>query len=234
MGGRDVHAPHDVDLTIDQEKIFDIINRSGTGKSTLIRVIDLLNRLASDTVTVAGQGFIALNTDGLRQARRKIGMTFQRFNLLSSCTMHDNVTLPLELTDTPCRRVREIVLPLLELVGLSIRKDHYPAQTSDGQKRCVDVARVLASQPDVLFPDEAISALGPETMCSTLGLLRKINDELGLTTMLVVHQMEVIKQICDRIAVLDTGRVMGLGHVISVFPKPEYDVTHTLIGEVIS
>ncbi|NOL25874.1 methionine ABC transporter ATP-binding protein, partial [Escherichia coli] len=141
--------------------------------------------------------------DGLRQARRKIGMIFQHFNLLSSRTVYDNVALPLELAGTSRERIREIVLPLLELVGLSAHKDRYPAQISRGQKQRVGIARALASQPDVLLSDEATSALDPETTRSILDLLRKINGELGLTIVLITHQMEVIKQVCDRVAVLD-------------------------------
>ncbi|KMY65457.1 phosphate ABC transporter ATP-binding protein, partial [Desulfocarbo indianensis] len=132
-GGNDVHALRDVDLTIDRGEIFGIIGRSGAGKSTLVRVINLLNRPTSGTVTVAGQNLTALNADGLRQARRKIGMIFQPFNLLSSRTVYDNVALPLELAGTSRERIREIVLPLLDLVGLAAFKDRYPAQLSGGQ-----------------------------------------------------------------------------------------------------
>ncbi|NPC53867.1 ATP-binding cassette domain-containing protein, partial [Corallococcus exiguus] len=135
---------------------------------------------------------------------------------------------------TSRERIREIVLPLLELVGLSAHKDRYPAQISGGQKQRVGIARALASQPDVLLSDEATSALDPETTRSILDLLRKINGELGLTIVLITHQMEVIKQVCYRVAVLDAGRVVELGRVIDVFLKPEHDVTRALIGEVIS
>ncbi|WP_247538629.1 methionine ABC transporter ATP-binding protein [Ralstonia pseudosolanacearum] len=233
-GGTDVHALRDVDLSIDKGEIFGIIGRSGAGKSTLVRVINLLNRPTSGTVTVAGQSLTALNAGGLRQARRKIGMIFQHFNLLSSRTVYDNVALPLELAGTPRERIREIVLPLLELVGLDAHKDRYPAQISGGQKQRVGIARALASQPDVLLSDEATSALDPETTRSILDLLRKINRELGLTVVLITHQMEVIKQVCDRVAVLDAGRVVEIGRVIDVFLKPKHDVTRALIGEVIS
>ena len=233
-GGNDVHALRDVDLTINRGEIFGIIGRSGAGKSTLVRVINLLNKPTTGTVTVAGQELTALNADGLRQARRKIGMIFQHFNLLSSRTVYDNVALPLELAGTSRERIREIVLPLLELVGLAAHKDRYPAQISGGQKQRVGIARALASQPDVLLSDEATSALDPETTRSILDLLRKINRELGLTIVLITHQMEVIKQVCDRVAVLDAGRVVELGRVIDVFLKPSHDLTRALIGEVIS
>ena len=190
-GDHEVHALRDVDLTINRGEIFGIIGRSGAGKSTLVRVINLLNRPTSGTVTVAGQELTALNADGLRQARRKIGMIFQHFNLLSSRTVYDNVALPLELAGTSRERIREIVLPLLELVGLSAHKDRYPAQISGGQKQRVGIARALASQPDVLLSDEATSALDPETTRSILDLLRKINRELGLTIVLITHENEV-------------------------------------------
>ncbi|AST31535.2 methionine ABC transporter ATP-binding protein [Ralstonia solanacearum] len=233
-GGTDVHALRDIDLSIGKGEIFGIIGRSGAGKSTLVRVINLLNRPTSGTVTVAGENLTTLDAGGLRQARRKIGMIFQHFNLLSSRTVYDNVALPLELAGTPRERIREIVLPLLELVGLAAHKDRYPAQISGGQKQRVGIARALASQPDVLLSDEATSALDPETTRSILDLLRKINRELGLTIVLITHQMEVIKQVCDRVAVLDAGRVVELGRVIDVFLKPKHDVTRALIGEVIS
>lgn len=230
----DVHALQGIDLDIPAGGIFGIIGRSGAGKSSLLRTINGLEQPTSGQVLVDGVDVGTLGRAALVGLRRRIGMIFQHFNLLSSRTVYDNVALPLELAGTSRERIREIVLPLLELVGLSAHKDRYPAQISGGQKQRVGIARALASQPDVLLSDEATSALDPETTRSILDLLRKINRELGLTIVLITHQMEVIKQVCDRVAVLDAGRVVELGRVIDVFLQPKHDVTRALIGEVIS
>ncbi|MDC6134072.1 NIL domain-containing protein, partial [Burkholderia gladioli] len=167
-------------------------------------------------------------------ARRDIGMIFQHFNLLSSRTVYENVALPLELAGVKRAEIEATVLPLLELVGLTAQKDRYPAQISGGQKQRVGIARALASKPKVLLSDEATSALDPETTRAILDLLRRINRELGLTIVLITHQMEVIKQVCDRVAVLDAGRVVETGPVIEVFMQPHHEVTRALIGDVIA
>ncbi|SAK70737.1 DL-methionine transporter ATP-binding subunit [Caballeronia fortuita] len=229
-----VEALHNVNLTIPAGEVFGIIGRSGAGKSTLVRTINLLTRPSEGNVIVDGRDLTTLGKDDLRAARRDIGMIFQHFNLLSSRTVYDNVALPLELAGKKRAEIEAAVLPLLDLVGLTTHKDKYPAQISGGQKQRVGIARALASQPKVLLSDEATSALDPETTRAILDLLRKINRELGLTIVLITHQMEVIKQVCDRVAVLDAGRVVEEGKVVDVFMQPHHEVTRALIGDVIA
>jgi D-methionine transport system ATP-binding protein len=229
-----VEALHNVTLDVPPGQVFGIIGRSGAGKSTLVRTINLLTRPSEGRVIVDGRDLTALPADGLRAARREIGMIFQHFNLLSSRTVFENVALPLELAGKKRAEIEAIVAPLLELVGLSAQRDRYPAQISGGQKQRVGIARALASKPKVLLSDEATSALDPETTRSILDLLRRINRELGLTVVLITHQMDVIKQVCDRVAVLDAGRVVEQGSVIDVFLKPHHEVTRALIGDLIA
>ncbi|ABF07620.1 MULTISPECIES: methionine ABC transporter ATP-binding protein [Cupriavidus] len=233
-GSGEVHALRDVSLSIASGEIFGIIGRSGAGKSTLVRAINLLNRPTSGRVIVAGQDLTALDKGALREARREIGMIFQHFNLLSSRTVYDNVALPLELAGKSKQEIASTVEPLLELVGLSKLRDRYPAQISGGQKQRVGIARALASKPKVLLSDEATSALDPETTRAILDLLKQINRELGLTIVMITHQMEVIKQVCDRVAVLEAGQVVESGRVIDVFLRPQHEVTRAMIGDVIA
>lgn len=233
-GSGEVHALRDVSLSIGAGEVFGIIGRSGAGKSTLVRAINLLNRPTSGRVIVAGQDLTALDNGALRLARRDIGMIFQHFNLLSSRTVFQNVALPLELAGKSKSEIEGTVLPLLDLVGLSALKDRYPAQISGGQKQRVGIARALASKPKVLLSDEATSALDPETTRSILDLLKQINRELGLTIVMITHQMEVIKQVCDRVAVLEAGSVVEEGRVIDVFLRPQHEVTRAMIGDVIA
>ncbi|WP_020200997.1 MULTISPECIES: methionine ABC transporter ATP-binding protein [Cupriavidus] len=233
-GSGEVHALRDVSLSIAPGEVFGIIGRSGAGKSTLVRAINLLNRPSAGRVIVAGQDLTALGSGALRQARRDIGMIFQHFNLLSSRTVYDNVALPLELAGKSRSEISATVLPLLDLVGLSALKDRYPAQISGGQKQRVGIARALASKPKVLLSDEATSALDPETTRAILELLRQINRDLGLTIVMITHQMEVIKQVCDRVAVLEAGQVVESGRVIDVFLRPQHEVTRAMIGDVIA
>ncbi|KND54933.1 Methionine ABC transporter ATP-binding protein [Candidatus Paraburkholderia kirkii] len=221
-------------LTIPAGEVFGIIGRSGAGKSTLVRTVNLLTRPSEGNVIVDGRDLTTLSRDDLRAARRDIGMIFQHFNLLSSRTVFDNVALPLELAGKKRAEIEAAVLPLLELVGLTTHKDKYPAQISGGQKQRVGIARALASNPKVLLSDEATSTLDPETTRAILDLLRKINRELGLTIVLITHQMEVIKQVCDRVAVLEAGRVVEEGKVVDVFMQPHHEVTRALIGDVIA
>jgi D-methionine transport system ATP-binding protein len=232
--GGSIDAVRDVSLSIRKGEIFGIIGRSGAGKSTLVRNINLLNRPSAGKVLVDGKDMTALAPDELRAARREIGMIFQHFNLLSSRTVYGNVALPLELAGIPKAEIRDKVMPLLELVGLTGLKDRYPAQISGGQKQRVGIARALANDPKVLLSDEATSALDPETTRAILELLRRINRELGLTIVLITHQMEVIKDICDRMAVMEAGRVIEQGAVIDVFRQPRHEATRALIGDVIA
>ncbi|ODV43537.1 phosphate ABC transporter ATP-binding protein [Cupriavidus sp. UYMMa02A] len=233
-GSGEVHALRDVSLSIGAGEVFGIIGRSGAGKSTLVRAINLLNRPTSGRVIVGGQDLTALDNGALRLARRDIGMIFQHFNLLSSRTVFGNVALPLELAGKSKSEIESTVLPLLDLVGLSALKDRFPAQISGGQKQRVGIARALASKPKVLLSDEATSALDPETTRSILDLLKQINRDLGLTIVMITHQMEVIKQVCDRVAVLEAGSVVETGRVIDVFLRPQHEVTRAMIGDVIA
>ena len=228
-----VEALRGIDLHITPGEVFGIIGRSGAGKSSLVRVINLLNRPTKGEVIVAGRDLTLLNDAQLRAARRDIGMVFQHFNLLSSRTVFDNAALPLELAGMDKAAIRERVNPLLELVGLSALADRYPSQISGGQKQRVGIARALASRPKVLLSDEATSALDPETTRSILALLRQVNKELGLTVVLITHQMQVIKQVADRVAVIDAGRIVEQGPVIDVFTRPQQAITKSLIDEIV-
>ena len=228
-----VEALRGIDLHITPGEVFGIIGRSGAGKSSLVRVINLLNRPTKGEVIVAGRDLTQLNDAQLRAARRDIGMVFQHFNLLSSRTVFDNAALPLELAGMDKAAIRERVSPLLELVGLSALADRYPSQISGGQKQRVGIARALASRPKVLLSDEATSALDPETTRSILALLRQVNKELGLTVVLITHQMQVIKQVADRVAVIDAGRIVEQGPVIDVFTRPQQAITKSLIDEIV-
>ena len=228
-----VEALRGIDLHITPGEVFGIIGRSGAGKSSLVRVINLLNRPTKGEVIVAGRDLTQLNDAQLRAARRDIGMVFQHFNLLSSRTVFDNAALPLELAGMDKAAIRERVNPLLELVGLSALADRYPSQISGGQKQRVGIARALASRPKVLLSDEATSALDAETTRSILALLRQVNKELGLTVVLITHQMQVIKQVADRVAVIDAGRIVEQGPVIDVFTRPQQAITKSLIDEIV-
>jgi len=232
--GASVHAVDDVTISVERGEIFGIIGRSGAGKSTLIRTINRLALPDSGEVIVDGRDLVTLSTQDLRTARRQIGMIFQHFNLMSSRTVFDNIALPIELIGKPREGIKKDVESLLALVGLSAEAKRYPQQLSGGQKQRVGIARALASRPKVLLSDEATSALDPETTRSILDLLKRINRELGLTIVLITHQMQVVKQICDRVAVMDAGKVVECGPVLSVFRSPQSEVTRTMIGDVIS
>ena len=228
-----VEALRGIDLSIRPGEVFGIIGKSGAGKSSLVRVINLLNRPTTGQVIVGGRDLTQLNDAQLREARREIGMVFQHFNLLSSRTVFDNAALPLELAGMDKAAIRERVNPLLELVGLAHLADRYPAQISGGQKQRVGIARALASRPKVLLSDEATSALDPETTRSILDLLRQVNRELGLTVVLITHQMQVIKQVADRVAVIEAGRIVEQGRVLDVFTRPQQAITKSLIDEIL-
>ena len=228
-----VQALQGIDLHITPGEVFGIIGRSGAGKSSLVRVINLLNRPSQGQVLVAGRDMTQLGDAQLRAARREIGMVFQHFNLLSSRTVHDNVALPLELAGLPQAHIQQRVQALLELVGLAHLAQRYPAQISGGQKQRVGIARALANNPKVLLSDEATSALDPETTRSILDLLRQVNRELGVTVVLITHQMQVIKQIADRVAVIDAGRIAEMGTVLEVFTRPQQAITKSLIDEIV-
>jgi D-methionine transport system ATP-binding protein len=231
-GGAAVRALAGIDLTIDRGEIFGIIGRSGAGKSTLIRTINLLERPTSGRILVDGTDMTALSGAKLRQARHGIGMIFQHFNLLSSRTVYGNVALPLELAGLNRADIKARVEPLLDLVGLADKRDRYPAELSGGQKQRVGIARALASRPKVLLCDEATSALDPETTTQILRLLADINRRLGLTIVLITHEMAVIKEICRRVAVMEDGRIIEQGDVFDVFTAPREPTTRRFVGTV--
>ena len=232
--GREFKALDDVSIEIRPGEIFGIIGRSGAGKSTLVRCINLLNRPSEGTVTVDGKNLTELSEDELRESRRSIGMIFQHFNPLSSRTVYDNVALPLELVGTPKNVIREKVEPLLKLVGLTEHAHKYPSQLSGGQKQRVGIARALTNDPKVLLSDEATSALDPETTVATLALLKRINKELGLTIVMITHEMQVVKQICERVVVMNYGKIVEQGKVVDIFMSPQHETTKALIGNVMA
>ena len=224
-----VHAVRDVTLHIEQGEIFGIIGFSGAGKSTLVRCINLLERPTSGTVTVDGQELTALSEKELRQARKKISMIFQSFNLLMQRTCLKNVCFPMELSGVPKAQAEKRALELLDLVGLKEKANAYPSQLSGGQKQRVAIARALATGPKVLLCDEATSALDPTTTASILSLLKELNQKLGVTVVIITHQMSVIEEICTRVAILDGGEVAEEGRVEDIFAHPATDAARRLV-----
>jgi D-methionine transport system ATP-binding protein len=220
QGAHEVPALRNVSLRVEFGEVFGVLGQSGAGKSTLIRCLNLLERPTTGEVRVDGRDMLALGPDELRTARQGIGMIFQHFNLFSSRTVAGNVAFPLEVAGCSHAQIRERVEELLALVGLSDKAGAYPSQLSGGQKQRVGIARALAPRPRVLLSDEATSALDPETTRSVLGLLRDINRQLGLTILLITHQMEVVKSICDSVAVLERGRVVEQGKVVDLIARP--------------
>ncbi|WP_323841905.1 MULTISPECIES: methionine ABC transporter ATP-binding protein MetN [unclassified Moraxella] len=223
-------AVQPTDLTVGQGEIFGIIGSSGAGKSTLIRCVNLLETPTTGTVTVDGVELTALSHNDLIKARRSIGMIFQHFNLLHSRTVFDNISLPLELSGTPKAQIKQRVSELTKLVGLDDKHDVYPANLSGGQKQRVAIARSLASNPKVLLCDEATSALDPATTQSILSLLKQINKTLGITILLITHEMDVVKNICDKVAVIDKGELVEQGKVSDIFANPQTDIARTFIN----
>ncbi|TPL19494.1 MULTISPECIES: methionine ABC transporter ATP-binding protein [unclassified Mesorhizobium] len=221
-----------ISLTARKGEILGIIGRSGAGKSTLIRCLNGLERPDSGEVFIEGREISRLGERDLQPLRRRIGMIFQHFNLLSAKTVEDNVALPLKIEGRPKAERLRRAAELLELVGLSEKAKAYPASLSGGQKQRVGIARALAARPALLLSDEATSALDPETTRSILALLRDINRQLGLTILLITHEMEVIRSIGDRVAVIDAGRFVEQGPVWSVFAEPRSPITKSLLGAI--
>ncbi|MFD4608680.1 methionine ABC transporter ATP-binding protein [Streptomyces sp. NPDC088337] len=232
--GREITALDGVDLHVREGEVYGVIGQSGAGKSSLIRCVNLLERPTSGTVTVAGQDLTALAGRGhragkeLRRARSRIGMVFQHFNLLSSRTVQDNVELPLEILGTSGKERSRRALELLDLVGLADKARAYPAQLSGGQKQRVGIARALAGDPKVLLSDEATSALDPETTRSVLQLLRDLNRQLGLTVLLITHEMDVVKSVCDSAALMENGRIVESGTVTELLATPGSELAAAL------
>ncbi|SEU19813.1 methionine ABC transporter ATP-binding protein [Paenibacillus sp. NFR01] len=228
-GAKSATALSRVNLSVNKGEIFGVIGHSGAGKSTLIRCINLLERPTDGEVWVDGVELTALRQGPLQQRRRKIGMIYQHFNLLSSATVYDNIAFPLRLSGMPRKEIDAKVKELLTLVGLEEHRSKYPAQLSGGQKQRVGIARALASDPDVLLCDEATSALDPQTTDSILRLLLDINRKFHLTIVLITHEMHVIQSICDRVAVIHGGGIVEQGKVAEVFLKPKHEVTKEFI-----
>ncbi|MFZ0219552.1 MAG: ATP-binding cassette domain-containing protein [Candidatus Aquirickettsiella sp.] len=220
-GGLSSYALRDINLTIRQGEIFGIVGQSGAGKSTLVRCINLLEKPSQGQVWITGQELTSLNAAELRLMRRQIGMIFQQFNLLAAKTVYENIALPLKFAHYPKSKIRATIEPLLKFTGLSDKQQAYPAQLSGGQKQRVAIARALANQPKVLLCDEATSALDPHTTQTILQLLKDINQRLGITIVLITHQIEVVKSICDRVALLDKGSVVEVADIVSFFTEPK-------------
>lgn len=225
-----VTALEHIDLSIERGEIFGIIGLSGAGKSTLVRCMNLLERPTQGSVVVDGSELTALSEQALRKARQSIGMIFQGFNLLMQRTAIDNVTFPLELAGVPRRKARKKAQELLEIVGLGDRAMAYPAQLSGGMKQRVAIARALATDPKVLLCDEATSALDPTTTLSILELLKDLNRKLGVTVVIITHEMKVVEQICHRVAIIADSHIVESGPVSDVFCHPKTAAARKLIS----
>ena len=227
--GKSFNAVEDASVSIEKGDIYGIIGFSGAGKSTLVRTINLLGRPTSGSVTVKGKDFLSLNEKELREERKKIGMIFQHFNLMPSRNVFDNVAFPLKRSGLSKAQIAEKVHSLLKLVEIDEKAANFPSQLSGGQKQRVAIARSLANDPDILLCDEATSALDPTTTKSILKLLKKLKAQLGLTIVIITHQMEVIKEICDKVAVMEKGKIVETGDVFSIFANPQNEVTKRFI-----
>ena len=225
----DVTAADHISFEVEQGDIFGIIGLSGAGKSTLVRCLNLLEHPTSGEVIVNGQSLETLSKKELRLARRKIGMIFQHFNLLMQRTALDNVCFPLEIAGVPKKEARKRAMELLRTVGLVDKANAYPSQLSGGQKQRVAIARVLASDPQILLSDEATSALDPETTRSILALLREINEKTGITIVLITHEMAVVQEICRNVIVMENGRIAEEGKVEEIFRNPKTEAARRLL-----
>lgn len=230
---RKITAVEDLDLEIENGEIFGVIGYSGAGKSTFVRLLNRLEEPSAGNIIIGDKEITSLKANELRLARQNIGMIFQHFNLLWSRTVADNIAFPLEIAGVNKEERVKRVQELIDLVGLSGRENAYPSQLSGGQKQRVGIARALANKPKLLLCDEATSALDPETTNSILDLLVDINEKLGLTIILITHEMQVIRKICHRVAVMEAGKIVELGNVLDVFLNPQRPVTKKFVGQVI-
>lgn len=227
--GKIFDAVKDASVSVEKGEIYGIIGFSGAGKSTLVRTINLLGRPTSGQVIVKGRDFLSLSEKELRQERKKIGMIFQHFNLMKSRNVFENVAFPLKHSGLSKEQISQKVHSLLELVEINDKDKNFPSQLSGGQKQRVAIARALANDPDILLCDEATSALDPTTTKAILKLLKKLNKKLGLTIVIITHQMEVIKEICDKVAVMEHGKIVEQGDVFDIFANPQNEVTKRFI-----
>jgi D-methionine transport system ATP-binding protein len=230
-GKHEIVALDDVSLSVREGEIYGVIGESGAGKSTLIRCVNALERPTSGTVIVDGQDITRLGTGDLRRARQNMGMIFQGFNLLSSRTAAGNIALPLEIMGMPASQRRTRVAEMLHLVGLEDRANAYPARLSGGQKQRVGIARALAGSPRVLLSDESTSALDPGTTATILDLLKSLNRQLNITILLITHEMEVVKRICDQVAVLEGGNIVEQGRVTDLASNPESRIARSFFPQ---
>lgn len=229
-GNQGVTALENVNLDIGRGDVFGIIGPSGAGKSTLLRCINMLEKPTSGSIYIDGTEITGLTKRDLRVVRRQVGMVFQHFNLLSSRTVYRNIAFPMEISGTPKTEIDKRVRELLGLVGLEDKARAYPSQLSGGQKQRVGIARALATRPKVLLCDEATSALDPRTTRSVLELLKSINRQFGITIVMVTHEMQVIKQVCNRVAVIENGSVVEQGSVQDLFTRPGTEITKGLLA----
>ncbi|WP_058912439.1 methionine ABC transporter ATP-binding protein [Entomohabitans teleogrylli] len=225
-----VQALQDINLDIYPGEVFGIIGRSGAGKSTLLRLFNRLEDADSGKITIGGEDIRQGGHSRLRDLRRRVAMIFQHFNLMSTKTVAENVELPLRMAGVPASERRQRVDEMLHLVGLEALRDSWPARLSGGQKQRTGIARALVTQPEILLCDEATSALDPENTLSILTLLRQINQRLGLTIILITHEMDVIRTLCDRVSVLEKGNIIEQGEVWRVFGEPQHAVTRSMLG----
>ncbi|MDF3241051.1 methionine ABC transporter ATP-binding protein [Pseudomonas veronii] len=232
VAGKEIPALHPTNLRVENGQVFGLIGHSGAGKSTLLRLINRLEQPSGGQINVDSEEVTALDANGLRRFRQQVGMIFQHFNLLASKTVADNVALPLTLAGELSRKaIDQRVAELLARVGLSDHAKKYPAQLSGGQKQRVGIARALATKPKILLCDEATSALDPQTTASVLQLLAEINRELKLTIVLITHEMDVIRRVCDQVAVMDAGVIVEQGSVADVFLHPKHPTTKRFVQE---
>jgi len=233
-GGKQVHALNNINLKINKGEIYGVVGFSGAGKSSLIRCVNYLERPTSGKVIVDGHDLSVLSEKEIRKVKKKIGMVFQHFNLLNSKTVYANVAMPLVLEKVPKEKMKKRVHELLEFVGLSDKADMYPDQLSGGQKQRVGIARALATQPSILLCDEATSALDPQTTSSILQLLKKVSEEYDITILMITHEMSVIREICDKVAVMEAGQIIEEGNVFDVFTAPQTKAAQNFVSTVMN
>lgn len=227
-------ALNGINLTIEKGEIFGVIGFSGAGKSTLIRCVNFLEKPTGGRVLVDGQDLLTLSPSNIRKVKREIGMVFQHFNLLQSKTVFANIAMPLVLEGAPKKQIKQRVEELLKFVGLSDKAGAYPEQLSGGQKQRVGIARALATQPSILLCDEATSALDPQTTGSILKLLKKINAEYKITILMITHEMSVIRDVCDKVAVIEGGEIIESGTVFDIFSNPQTKTAQNFVHSVLN
>lgn len=231
-GGKEIRALNSINLKVNKGEIFGVVGFSGAGKSSLIRCVNSLEKPTSGKVIVDGHDLTTISKKQIREVKKSIGMVFQHFNLLNSKTVYANVAMPLILSKVPKDQIKQRVSELLEFVGLGDKAQVYPDQLSGGQKQRVGIARALATQPSILLCDEATSALDPQTTGSILELLKKINKEYGITILMITHEMAVIREICDRVAVMEAGKVIEEGTVFDIFSAPKTNTAQNFVSTV--